>query len=454
MATPDFDPYICASLHNKIVSFLTAQAPAHNNRIVHNFFDAYGDEANAIRDRLSGPLITFLENIDIMISNDPGSSPVMNFAPHLYIPNPNVFWALNGGLSDLFGEEHENWVVLYLATEQELGIYVDLDTHLCTWQQEVMPWMRTWYPLQTALQLWLNLYESGKFQPSVGLEAISDTAYHRRYIAADLTRDLEAYHNLLVAIQDRSPGSTASISDEPGLVDEETLDRFRISGFLRDFLLNAHRPSFMYIAPGLQIPSATWLQETLDADRGSERYNFVRRDGKVLRDDEPWEPDWMQRRSSSNWVGEPLPLFPGPKIESVSAAFEREDVKFLVNKISGLYSWPDLISQDAVRLILPNPIGDNGWVRDGNPDAITDADTDDVPESLVNNDSLYQYGWCPFLPSHGPHLSTILDNWRQLVESGEWLVGSDGVEGGIEVFRDADTEEHAISYRLTACFDG
>ncbi|KAL3703428.1 hypothetical protein TMatcc_010617 [Talaromyces marneffei ATCC 18224] len=454
MATPDFDPYICASLHNKIISFLTAQAPAHNNLIVHNFFDAYGDEANTIRDRLSGPLITFLENIDIMISNDPRSSPVMNFAPHLCMPNPNEFWALNGGLPDLSGKEHENWVVLYLATEEELGIYMDLDTHLCTWQREVMPWMRTWVPAPNSLQLWLNLYESDKFQPSVGLEAISNTAYHRRYIAADLTRDLKAYHNLLVAIQDRSPGSTASISNKPGLFDEEILDRFRISGFLRDFLLNARRPNFMYIAPGLQIPSATWFQETLDADQGSERYNFVRRDGKVLRDDEPWEPDWMQRGSSSNWVGEPLPLFPGPKIESVSAAFERENVKFPVNKISGLYSWPDLISQDAVRLILPNPIGDNGWVRDGNPDAITDADTEDVPESLVNNDSLYQYGWCPFLLSHGPHLSMILDNWRQLVDTGEWSVGSDGVEGGMEVFRHADVEEHAISYRLTACFDG
>lgn len=94
-----------------------------------------------------------------------------------------------------------------------------------------------------------------------------------------------------MAIQDRSPESTTSISDQPGLVDGESLDRFRISGFLRDFFLNARRPDFTYIAPGLQIPSATWLQETLDADWGSERYSIVRRDGKVLQDDEPWEPD-------------------------------------------------------------------------------------------------------------------------------------------------------------------
>lgn len=43
-----------------------------------------------------------------MISNDPESSPVMNFAPHLCMPNPNEFWVLNEGLLYLSGEDHEN----------------------------------------------------------------------------------------------------------------------------------------------------------------------------------------------------------------------------------------------------------------------------------------------------------------------------------------------------------
>jgi hypothetical protein len=84
---------------------------------------------------------------------------------------------------------------------------------------------------------------------------------------------------------------------------------------------------------------------------------------------------------------------------------------------------------------------------------VTDANHHDVPESLVNNDSLYQYGWCPYLPNHLPHLSVILDNWRDLIERGEWSVGPNGVEGGIEVFQEADTEEHGQYYRLKACFD-
>ncbi|KAL1963093.1 hypothetical protein VTN77DRAFT_8739 [Rasamsonia byssochlamydoides] len=428
-----FDPYACASLHNQIISLIASTATQqYNNRIVHNFFVAYGDDAAAVRGRLSPPLITFLENIVVVSNNEneDNDDQVINFTPHLEMPNPKTFFdGALGGVPNWYGEVHENWVVLYRATEANHGIYFDMDTNLCTWQEEMTPWLHNWYPLQQALQLWLSLYQSGKFQPSIGQEAIYDPAYHSRYIPTDLDRDLQAYHALLAAIQTRIPNS--SISGEPGLVDEATLDGFRISGFLRDFLLQARRPSFEYVAPGLRLPTTAWLQEILSRDHGSERYTTVRDEGLVLQDDdERWHPNWMQEESS-NHIGE----------------------RYLVEKTSGLYSWPDAISEDAVRLVLPYPIGANGWVRDGNPDAVTDENRDNVPDDLVNNDALYQHGWCPFLPRHGPRLSTVLNNWRRLVEEGKWSVGPNGVEGGIDVFRQADTEEHGRSYRIGVCFD-
>lgn len=109
-----FDPLICASLHNQIIAILSSYAAEFNNRVAHNFFLAYAD-ADAIRGQLSPPFITFLENIDVLVSNDEGSSPVINFTPHLSMPNPNAFWLLNGGLSDIDSEDHENWVILYLG---------------------------------------------------------------------------------------------------------------------------------------------------------------------------------------------------------------------------------------------------------------------------------------------------------------------------------------------------
>jgi hypothetical protein len=40
-----------------------------------------------------------------------------------------------------------------------------------------------------------------------------------------------------------------------------------------------------------------------------------------------------------------------------------------------------------------------------------------------------------------------------MVESGRWRVGANGVEGGIEGFREADTRSHGVDYILGACFD-
>lgn len=40
-----------------------------------------------------------------------------------------------------------------------------------------------------------------------------------------------------------------------------------------------------------------------------------------------------------------------------------------------------------------------------------------------------------------------------MVETGEWTVRPDGVEGGIDVVKNADTKEHAAAYDLDVCFD-
>lgn len=103
---------------------------------------------------------------------------------------------------------------------------------------------------------------------------------------------------------------------------------------------------------------------------------------------------------------------------------------------------------------MPYPIGANGWVREGNEEHITnDSRAEGVPPERIKNDALYQYGWCPFFPDHLPTLSVILNNWKKLIEEEKWIVGPDGVEGGIEKFKEADTQEHCLSYRIGVCLD-
>jgi hypothetical protein len=98
------------------------------------------------------------------------------------------------------------------------------------------------------------------------------------YVPHDLSAALSAYHDLLSAIKDRRLSSTIG---EAGLVSVEVLNRFKINGFLRSFLLQAHRPSFSFIAPGISLPNSDWLDDLLTCDRGSARYRLVREMGLV-----------------------------------------------------------------------------------------------------------------------------------------------------------------------------
>jgi len=43
-------------------------------------------------------------------------------------------------------------------------------------------------------------------------------------------------------------------------------------------------------------------------------------------------------------------------------------------------------------------------------------------------------------------LYRILENWIDIVSDGDWDVDETGIAGGIEKFRDADTEEHWDKY--------
>lgn len=61
---------------------------------------------------------------------------------------------------------------------------------------------------------------------------------------------------------------------------------------------------------------------------------------------------------------------------------------------------------------------------------------------------LYQQGYNPFTVCHDVQLKHVIQRWITMVESGYWEVNSQGVAGGIEKWREADTEEHWQKYQL------
>lgn len=66
----------------------------------------------------------------------------------------------------------------------------------------------------------------------------------------------------------------------------------------------------------------------------------------------------------------------------------------------------------------------------------------DRRDGLAGNDLLFRHGQCPFLPEHIPR--PVYDRGQmgafQMLETGEWTAGPDGVEGGIDAVKNADTK--------------
>jgi hypothetical protein len=60
---------------------------------------------------------------------------------------------------------------------------------------------------------------------------------------------------------------------------------------------------------------------------------------------------------------------------------------------------------------------------------------------------LFNSGYLPW-DSRSSYLHKILESWTERVEMGDWQVGEDGVVGGIDKFKEADTEEHWREYYI------
>jgi hypothetical protein len=46
-----------------------------------------------------------------------------------------------------------------------------------------------------------------------------------------------------------------------------------------------------------------------------------------------------------------------------------------------------------------------------------------------------------FIEMHQVRLVKVLESWEGMVEKGDWKIGARGVDGTVEDFKEADTEE-------------
>lgn len=92
-------------------------------------------------------------------------------------------------------------------------------------------------------------------------------------------------------------------------------------------------------------------------------------------------------------------------------------------------------SEDGCRLVLPFEF-DQGWANksDGSP--------------VKGKDELLESGYNPYLLNHGVPLRAFLGMALENVDKGYWAVDGQGVAGGIEVWKEADTRARCSTYQV------
>jgi hypothetical protein len=331
-----------------------------------------------------------------------------------------------------------------------------------------------WADLQDVLEIHWGCVESGKFvidtkNPAFGYDDGLRTQGWRieGWTQKELERALEVWSNLVDAITKRLPGSNEKVENEKHdaeekhgaeekhdaeekqnqheepqrkkrrkddkevLIPSETLDKYpAIQTFSRAFLSRAKKPPFTSIAPQLDVPDEAFIHRVgaklqvlhPDVSLNTPQHEFIYLTPYLLF---PWRTPGIQLTSRSD----------RDRWQNTSRSTR------ILDDRAGLYIFPDDYQAHSSSLLLPCQLGGNGHVLRG--------DGSTVERERAGQDVLYQHGVCNhFLPGHGTPLAAVLVNWWELVENEDWSVDENGVVGGEECWKKADTEDYAEDFPI------
>jgi len=305
--------------------------------------------------------------------------------------------------------------------------------HIFNLHDPKLPWQR----LESILSTYVDMVDSGKaiaLHSSVGktLDVDPYSGVHRSkyntdpwalvpYTHGDLTSCLNTWQQLFTAIEKRA-GISPDNEDNPEvtpLCGRSALNAAAIpKGFAYDLLSYARQPGIWYVAPGLRLPTTS---------------EFLNQPFKNVEKQYPAETEGVQM---------PILFFRCEGVVTSREANFRWPFSSVQTVPCGLYldAYPNKENpfQDACRLVLPFALGSNKCARtsDGRP----------IHKSHVE---LYGHGINPRILRHGPKLLGVLESWLKNVESGHWTVDAQGVAGGVDVWKLADTEEHWAKYTVS-----
>ncbi|KAL4733867.1 hypothetical protein BDV11DRAFT_213369 [Aspergillus similis] len=320
----------------------------------------------------------------------------------------------------------------------------------------------SWMPLEVILDSYLQMVDEGKVEAvskeqaalldgDATIGVVEPWVIHQ-YTKIDVERAATAFKRLTDAIEFRiamqtkdkdkpqpQPTLTALPWHDPATYNADILPP---SSFTHKFLcaISDTKVSFRCIAPGIRFPTISEFADQPITDFvTSPRKNVGQFPGNCpLR---LFQIDTTEADAARNGDGKhPMPRDRHLGLDNVGPGFYIDRV---VQRRPQFWS-------NGCHLILPFAIGRHGYARksNGEPFGLTDCDhLDENPKPRDARGDLYQAGMTNGITnSHSVTIDKVLDNWAERVEKGDWEVDEHGIKGGIEKFREADTEEHWREY--------
>lgn len=437
----------CAALHNLIIERgWTASGRSLNHLDRRSWWECHGGDAQLSPHaaKLSPSVVAFLKAA--WHGYRMTAQPQHAFFRYLSgLCSPDDLWQNTNYGDDEDDSNKERYVTLYMANwalgaSHPLGLVFDQQTftaiqHISIHDTSVtMNGRQAWLPLELVLEGFLDMMDQGK---ALAVDSSYDGEQGRiepwimpSYTACDLDEALDAFTRLIRAVEARLPG--ASNTETNRLGDAVNSSVLSANSFAGQFLAQAPDIRFSYIAPGLRIAHQQPFA-SINVEPGQLRPLLLFESSQEAHQDTEQTP-WGAQIVTS-------PFSPS--------------FRHITHYPAGLYltetdphgAHP---FEDGCKLILPYAIGGNGWARTSDGALFGENTHAQGPTAnpVPRSTELYQLGFNHFIEMHDVQLKHVLSRWADMVEQGKWTVNADGVAGGIEKWREADTEDHWQDYQL------
>ena len=445
----------CAALHNYIVELgWTQRGLALDTLDKRTWWECYGGDAALVSttERLDASVVSFLKAAWHGFAMD---SATKSHLFHRYLArlcSPEELWENTNYAEDEDDLNKSRYITLYMANwalgaTHPLGLVLDQDggtavQHMSMRDTEItMNGRQMWLPLEMILDGFVDMIDQGKIlavdESYIGEQERTEPWIMPSYTEQDLEDTLQAFEQLVNAIHDRMPSQLQSA--EQGLLEVVTGGNPEIlpaNSFANRFLARRSRPNFTHIAPGLSIAQHQPFAPASGQAEAKKLFPLLLFSSTSSAHQETqWAP----------W-GEQMRISPFARNFSNISSYPA-GLYLTETKPYGTHPF-----EDGSKLVLPFTLGSNGFARTSDGALIGEhvrrAGEDPAAEIGPKSAELYQLGFNHFIAAHDVQLRYVLWKWLEMIEEGKWEVDEHGVVGGVEKWREADTEEHWSDYQL------